>query len=319
MDHPYRQFSDEELKHIHLFSSVSLESIKGLLESCSTFELEPDMVLIRPGEINHTVYFLLKGYLRIHLDKINSEPIAILGPGESVGEMSIIDQQPTSAFVVADEYSRLLVMDEDVLWSLVQASHAAACNLLFIMTKRLRHTDLVIVEGTSIEQVYSHYGSVDALTGLHNRYWVDNALKRQFARSLTSGSPLSIIMIDIDHFKKFNDLYGHQFGDSVLYSVAHIMSEHLRPTELIARYGGDQFIIVLPGYNIRKARVIAERVQKEVNKAEPLVLSGKTLHHPSISIGIAERKKGQTLELLIAGADSALYMAKTSGRNCISE
>jgi diguanylate cyclase (GGDEF)-like protein len=311
MDYQYMQFSDEELERIHLFSSVSLESIKGLLESCSTFELEPEMVLIRPGEINHAVYFLLRGCLRIHLDKINSKPIAILGPGESVGEMSIIDQQPTTAFVIANEHSRLLVMDEDVLWSLVQASHAAACNLLFILTKRLRHTDSVISEGTSIEQIYRHYGSVDALTGLHNRHWIDNAIKRQFTRSSTGGFPLSAIMIDIDHFKEFNDLYGYRFGDSILYSVAHIISEHLRPTELIARYGEDEFIIVLPGYNIKKARVIAERVQKEVSMAAPLKLSGKIIHHPSISVGIAERKKGQTLALFIAEADSALCRAKT--------
>jgi CRP-like cAMP-binding protein len=80
------------------------------------------------------------------LESLDSNPIAILGVGESVGEMSVIDNQPTSAFVVAEEDSRLMVMDEDILWSLVQSSHAAACNLLFTLTKRVRQADAVIAE-----------------------------------------------------------------------------------------------------------------------------------------------------------------------------
>lgn len=315
----YGHFTEEELKQVHLFRFVSLDSIKGLIESCSMFELEHGMIMIRPGETNHNVYFLLKGKLRVHLNDIESKPIVILGPGESVGEMSVIDQQPTSAFVVAHEHSRIMAMDEDVLWSLVQTSHAAACNLLFILTKRLRYTDSIVVEGASLEQVYQRFGTIDALTGFRNRRWVDNAMKRQFVRSLTDRKPFSLILIGIDYFQDFNSRYGRQFGDNILYSVAHILGDHLRPTEMIARYEGDEFIIVLPGENIKQARAIADRLRKEVGRATSLIMGNKIFRHPTVSIGIAEKKEGQSLESLVTEVEKALYNAKASGRNCVSD
>ena len=92
--------SEEELKQIKLFQSVDLESIKGLIDACTIRSLEQGEVLITAGQKNRTVYFLLSGRVRIHLDSLDSEPTAILGPGESVAEMSVIDHQPASAFVV---------------------------------------------------------------------------------------------------------------------------------------------------------------------------------------------------------------------------
>ncbi|HVN96975.1 MAG TPA: GGDEF domain-containing protein, partial [Syntrophorhabdaceae bacterium] len=230
-------FDINELKVLYLLKNVGLDSIKGLLESCSMRTLEPEEVLITPNELNKTVYFVLSGTLRIHLNTLDNQSITTVGPGESVGEISVIDNQPTSAYVVAQSACRLLVMDEDILWSLIQASHAAACNLLFVLAKRLRHTDSIIVEGVQLGQDFQHYGSVDALTGLHNRYWFDVMFKRQFLRSSISERPFSVIMADVDDFKKLNDRHGHLVGDRVLYEVAHVMNKNVRPAEMVARYG----------------------------------------------------------------------------------
>ena len=123
----------DELKRLHIFQNVNLESIKGLLEACSVKMLEPQEILIAPKKSNKTVFFILDGQLRIHLDSLDNESIVVLESGESVGEISVIDNQLTSAYVVADKTSELLAMNEDILWSLIQASHAAACNLLFIL------------------------------------------------------------------------------------------------------------------------------------------------------------------------------------------
>jgi diguanylate cyclase (GGDEF)-like protein len=308
-----------ELEKLHILKNISLESIKGLLEACSVKMLAPEEILIAPKELNKTVFFILSGRLRIHLDSLESASITILGPGESVGEMSVIDNQLASAYVVANEACKLLVMDEDILWSLIQASHAAACNLLFILAKRLRHTDSIVVEGVQLEQDFQHYGSVDALTGLHNRYWFNSMFRRQFIRSSINNNPFSVIMADIDHFKKLNDTYGHLTGDQVLYEVAHIITKNIRPGEIVSRYGGDEFIILLPDEDIETAKLMADRLLEAMRKALPIPCGDKDIFHPTLSMGLAEMKSDQTPEMLIQVADEAMYRAKENGRDCYSE
>ncbi len=320
MDGTEAYIDEGELERIELFKSVGLESIKGLIDVCTVRVLRPKEVLLAPGQTNRAVYFVLSGRLHVHLGTLDGEPLIVLGPGESVGEMSVTDGQPTSAFVVAPETSRLLVMEEDILWSLVQSSHAAACNLLFILTRRLRHANSVISTELREGAEYQQYqGSVDALTGLHNRHWLDAIISRQFQRSSTSGEPFSVVMVDMDHFRAFNDHYGRSYGNRILYSVAHTISDHLRPTEVLARYGDDEFILLLPGIGIETARSVAQRLHGVVMDAVPVMPDGKSIPHPTLSMGIAEMKPDQTVEMLIADARRALYHAKSSGRNCIAE
>ncbi len=318
-DHEKALFNEKGLEIIQLFRNVHLGSIKGLIDACRVEALEQNEVLISPGKLNKKIYFILQGRLRVHLESPESGPITTLGPGESVGEISVIDNQAASAYVVADEACRLLVMDEDILWSLIQASHAAACNLLFILAKRLRQTDSIIVEGAQLEQDFQHYGSVDALTGLHNRYWFDTMYKRQFARSLASGRPFSLIMADIDRFKEINDTYGHLTGDRVLYSVARIITDHIRASETVARYGGDEFIITLPDKDLDTARAVAQRLLHAAREASSIQEGDKTIVHPTLSIGIAESTAGEGPDELVRRVDEALYKGKNSGRDRIAE
>jgi diguanylate cyclase (GGDEF)-like protein len=312
-------FREEDLKQIRLFQKVDLESIKGILDACTIRSLTAGEVLIAAGQQNRTIYFLLEGHVRVHLASLQNEPTAILGPGESVGEMSVIDHQPASAFVVAAEPVRLLAMDEELLWSLIHYSHAAACNLLVALSTRLRQADAVISESKEPQEDYRHCGTVDALTGLHNRFWMEKVLDRQVQRSITGGLPLSLIMIDIDHFKSFTEHYGHAYGEHVLYAVAHTLSDHLRPTEIIARYGVDEFVVILPEVEIGKAVTIGERLHRGVMDAIPVTPSGSSIPHPTISIGLAALKAGETGVELLAEADRALCRAKSGGRNRISE
>ncbi|MBA4398003.1 MAG: GGDEF domain-containing protein, partial [Syntrophus sp. (in: bacteria)] len=208
--------SDADLRRLFLFGSVNPESIRGVLDACTLRLAAPGEVIIHAGSPNRHIYLILDGRLHIHPDCLSEEPLAVLGPGEMVGEMSVIDHQPASANVVAVEPCRIMVMEEDILWSLIQSSHDAARNLLFILTRRLRHADQVITGNVAPGEGYEQYGSVDALTGLRGRKWLDHVIQRQFLRSKTCGEPLSMILIDIDHFKAFNSKHGHAYGDRVL-------------------------------------------------------------------------------------------------------
>ncbi len=141
-----------QLQSMSLLRGIELESIQNLLEECPIQELRKDDVLIKAGQPNHSVYLLLAGRLSIHLKKLTLGPSVLLGPGEIVGEMSVIDRQLTSATVVAHEDCCLLVLDEKVIWSLVEFYPIVARNLLFILSQRLRH-GTVLIEASLIGKV----------------------------------------------------------------------------------------------------------------------------------------------------------------------
>jgi len=308
-----------DLVEMPLFRHVSPESVDGLLQRCELIELCRDEVLLRQGDANQNLYIVLSGELAIRLASPDSDPIALLGRGETIGEMSLIDQKGVSAYVTATRESRLLLFDEESIWLLVRFSHAAACNLLSILTARLRNTNLVLSERMRVDHDFHQYGSVDALTGLHNRYWLDNTLPRLVKRHERSGEPLSLIMTDIDFFKDFNTHYGHLCGDHVIHSVARALTEHLRPSEMAARYGGDEFVIILPGVTLEHARLAAERLRKVVDETVIHIPGGGSVPTPTISIGIAQYRPGDSAEAFIGAADAAMYRAKDQGRDKVSE
>ncbi|MEE8511742.1 MAG: EAL domain-containing protein [Acidiferrobacterales bacterium] len=129
---------------MRLFNEVSPESVKDLLSACPIRSLRRGEVLIEAGQPNDAVYLLLAGQLHVHLDSVKNEPVATLEAGETVGELSVMDQQPTSAVVVATKNSRLLVVPRETFWRLIQASHGVAANLLSILAQRLRQNNTAI-------------------------------------------------------------------------------------------------------------------------------------------------------------------------------
>jgi len=307
------------LEKITLFKFVPPEALEGILDRCRFRTLEKEETLLIPDQANRELFILLAGRLRIHLQHMESEPVALIEPGEVAGELSVIDGNRTSAFVVANERSRVLIMDQEIVWSLVTVSHAAACNLLSIVSNRLRHANAVIAEKMLLEHSYHRYGTVDALTGMHNRHWLNGVLARLVTRNACSGAPMSVLMVDIDCFKTFNDTYGHLSGDRAIHTVAQALLQNLRPTEMAARYGGDEFFIVLPDVNEENARLVAERLLQKVREKEIPRHDGSLLPPLTISLGLAAVRRGQTAEDVIAAADAALYRAKKHGRNTISD
>ncbi|XCY75325.1 diguanylate cyclase [Pseudomonas sp. CBR-F] len=165
------------------------------------------------------------------------------------------------------------------------------------------------------EQVLSELAATDALTGLANRRTLDQRLRLEWDRAQRSAEPLTVLMIDVDHFKAFNDRHGHQGGDEALRTVAQVIEGNIRrPADLAARYGGEEFAVVLPHTDSQGARVIAEHIRSSVEHL-PRV-SGDTVPI-TVSIGLSTWTKNSrtTLEELLLNADQALYEAKHTGRN----
>lgn len=165
------------------------------------------------------------------------------------------------------------------------------------------------------ERELAGLAAADPLTGLANRRTLDRHLDREWRRAQRAGTPLSLLMIDIDHFKAFNDAYGHQAGDVAIRRVAQLIKNHLhRPTDLAARYGGEEFAVVLSETGPAGAHQVAERIRLAVEAMEPVLPNAQKL---TISLGTCSRytAPGDDQEALIRTADNALYQAKKSGRN----
>jgi diguanylate cyclase (GGDEF)-like protein len=159
----------------------------------------------------------------------------------------------------------------------------------------------------------------DKLTGLVNRRGFDNAMSLEFKHAKQDKLPLALIMVDIDHFKPFNDNYGHQAGDDCLAIVSKTLKEAMcRPNDIVARYGGEEFAIILPNTNAENAALVAERIVNALKElAYPHEYSSST-NYVTVSGGISDIASHDTVEEMIQSADKALYRAKEAGRNKVS-
>ena len=153
----------------------------------------------------------------------------------------------------------------------------------------------------------------DYLTNKYNRSFFDQRAKEMIQTKERYHHPLSLLMIDLDFFKKVNDIYGHMIGDEVLITVSDAISSILRKTDILARFGGEEFIVLLPETNLENAVVTAEKVRAKV---EDTIFSHNI--KITISIGAAEHEEGESLDDLYRNADNALYTAKESGRNQVA-
>ena len=314
-----KQHDTLSLSRLQLFRNVDMENpdLLDLLCLCDYRKLANGEVVITAGEENRYLYIILKGRLALQLAFHEDVPFAIVEPGECVGEMSIIDSQAPSARVCATEETTVLAIEQEILWRMISVSHEIARNLLYIMSERVRYSNLVIADSFEMQRKYQRFATTDALTGLRNRGWLDDVFDREVKRSERDQLPLCLIMIDVDNFKQYNDSYGHLAGDQVLVSVAAALRGALRPNDLVARFGGEEFAVLLPETTIDNATIIANRLRENVSQTEPDRLEGVSLPRVTISLGIATRQSEYSLDMMIASADVALYHAKRNGRNCV--
>ncbi|MGH2376700.1 MAG: GAF domain-containing protein [bacterium] len=174
---------------------------------------------------------------------------------------------------------------------------------------------VIAIQNAHLYEQAQRLAITDGLTELHNHRYLFDALDRLLERARRDTQPLSLIMLEIDNFKRFNDTYGHQQGDEVLRTISMLLRRGSRPSDIVARHGGDEFMVVLPGTSKTPAQETAERLRRAV-EAYPLILAGDVVTAVTLSVGVATfPQDGHTVDTLVEAVDRAQYTAKRSGGN----
>src|SRR5476649_1605549 len=267
------------------------------------------------------LYIVLRGALAVAADTrtgMADGTVSKVLPGESVGEQSVLDQEANLQSISALEESDVLVIESDLVWQLIDESNALARNLLRLLSFRIRAANALLRRRQKLGEFYRQLSMVDSLTGLYNRAWLNDLLPNMIVTAHSSGEPLSLVMIDLDHFKRFNDTHGHQAGDQALRIAAQVLGAASRPTDFAVRYGGEELMVILPDTSEQVAMLVAERLCERLQQAVIFNDMRCPLPHITGSFGVASLAQNQDEHGLIAAADTALYRAKAAGRNTVS-
>lgn len=307
------------LDSLELFKEVSPDDVNDLLQDCDRRDLAAGELILSPGAENEHVFIILSGSLNVHVGSPDAPVLATVEVGACVGEMSIIGGKDPSAFVIGAEASHLLAIHQSVLWQMVDASHTFAKNLLLVLSERVQSHNRVIADSYGEMRKFERHATTDALTNLANRHAMQDLFPGEIDRCVQKNSPISMIMIDVDNFKQFNDMFGHIAGDRALSAVSNVLRSQFPPRDLLVRYGGDEFAVLLPGADKEQALEIADRVRLAVGSSTADGSDSLIRIPVRISMGVAELTPPGDLDVLIRAADAALYRAKNAGRDAVSD
>jgi len=324
-----QQYRDEyELEHVSLLLIDPNYEIRHIIEFMS-----PGLMKM-PTLIFNNTHTLLENILHIQSNKSTKSIQKTLFPNIKeepyLGECNIacknllfssMKETPQSVAVAP------LIRNQKLIGSLNLASNDPARFVSGAGTDIIKRLSLILavcIENAINNEKLKLLGLTDALTGIHNRRYFMQRLEEEVVLGLRENRPVSCLFIDIDHFKSFNDVYGHAVGDKVLRYVADIIKKQMRLSDVLARYGGEEFAAILANTDTRLAQEIAERIRLSIFEAVLKVKSVPDDLHITVSIGCTTMFNTKTSnvsvlgETLLNAADKALYASKDAGRNCIN-
>jgi len=235
-------------------------------------------------------------------------------PIESIHKSSSI--KAAIKFIKSKQYQRVVVVDDDGFFigvisqqELISLAYSKWAVLMKEYQAELTEINNML---ENKNKKYEIMASTDALTGLYNRYKFTELYISSYKSMIQRANHMSLLMLDIDFFKKINDKYGHNIGDKVLIKIAHIILGTLRNIDIVCRWGGEELVILLPTVDLAQAIELAENIRENINKQEI-----DTVGQVSVSLGVSEVIEGDEMHSVIKRADDALYLAKKSGRNCV--
>ncbi len=328
-----------------LFENVSMEEIQLLSKTNFSQRIyEPGETIIKEGDESNEVFLLVTGVVKILQISSSGAVIELIKrkKSEFIGEMGIIENTLRSTSVVTETSVETIIIDKENFFYIIGILPQTLINVTKIIARRLRESDFragnefvkyqnllslnrdIVIQKRTLEKLNKELyqkneelfkmATIDSLTGIYNRRYIMDIFDRELNNAIRFKVPLSCILLDIDHFKTVNDTYGHAGGDFALVKVGELIRSLIRKNDSVGRYGGEEFIILLPHTNKENAFTIAEKIRQKLQSSvftyedTELKITG--------SFGIMDNLFPEVnLDKMLTMADSALYKAKKIGRN----
>lgn len=319
----YDVYKQERLDYTNPFLSL-LTAIEQAQASHTFIEqtFQPGEVIIRENQPGNIFYIIREGNTVVFKGDLKSPAIlGFRGMGEAIGEMALLENLPRSATIIALDVVTLWSFSRETFYLFLRENPSFSMNLMNMLSSRIRKSDEERMRGYAREkeqvvalETLSRQATHDPLTGLFNRRYLDQILFGEIAHARQSGSLVGILMGDVDHFKQINDRYGHKAGDSVLHSVGILMKSCVRSADIVCRYGGEEFVIVMPGASESIVGKCAEEIRRKFE--ETAIEYESSQIQATISLGGAIFPlHGTSVDEVFVNADRAMYQAKQGGRN----
>lgn len=312
------------LKNIEIFLLLSSKEINNFIKCFKIKDIEKNDILFNQGETGNELFIVKYGKISSLINTVdnNQHEIAYFSSGEFFGEMSIFDKSPRSATCIAKEKSLLLSLHEKDFNKIIESYPEIAIKIMHkmlnITKKRLINTNVFLSDMVKWGEDARKRSITDNLSGVYNRRFLEDSLPDFFEKAKKNRESLNLIMMDIDDLREINSKYGTETGDHTIREVINIFKKFFRKDDIIGRYGGDEFMIIVPNSPLKEVKKRIMIISKEVNKLEIFNDQTKKTIKVTISIGMGNYpKNANNLEKLKILTDKALYKAKESGKNKI--
>lgn len=312
------------LRSIDILSALSNAELESLYSHMNIEEYEKGQALFNEGETGEHMYIVLSGSVSISVNTQDGEflEIAEITEGNFFGEMSIFDRAVRSATCFPKCCTKVLSLGAVDFFEFIKNKPMAGSSImqkmLNITTVRLQNTGTFLSDMVTWGEEARIRAITDDFTGLYNRRFLDEVIENRISESLSNGYSFSYAMIDLDHFGKLNNNFGQEIGDKIILAVVEVFKKVFNKTDIITRYGGDEFIVLFPQTRGNRALVICIKMLEELRKIDLIKNSDGTIHFITASVGISSVTEDfKSASLLRDLADKALYMAKDAGRDTV--